>query len=104
MNGAAADRPGDARPDGSNRDAGGRRAARSGTRRPARALDPIAIAAAVRDACVQAAIEAFEDAGVRGLCGEGALEYALDAIRRLDLGAVVRAARRAADGSANAAG
>lgn len=34
----------------------------------------IALAAAVRAACVQAAIEGFEDARMAGLCCEGAIE------------------------------
>ncbi|HEX6939331.1 MAG TPA: hypothetical protein VF158_07955 [Longimicrobiales bacterium] len=96
MSGGDAER-GDPRHSAMTGSAGGDRGADAG-------LDPRVLAAAVRDACVQTAIEAFDDAGVRGLCGEGALEYALDAIRRLDLDAVVSAARRAADGSANAAG
>lgn len=44
-----------------------------------------AIAATVRAACLQAALEAYEDAGVRGLCAEGRWERAVEAIR--DLGA-----------------
>ena len=40
---------------------------------------------AVRAACLKAARDAFEDAEVRGLCGEGALEAALGAIEMLDL-------------------
>ena len=52
--------------------------------------DPVALAARVRAACVRTAIEAYEDAGVRGLCDEGRWEYAVDAIRRLDLAALLR--------------
>lgn len=40
----------------------------------------------IRAALVQAALEAFEDAGVRGLCCEGAFEAAVAAMRTLDLG------------------
>lgn len=40
---------------------------------------------AVRAACLKAARDAFEDAGMRGLCAEGALEAALGAIETLDL-------------------
>jgi hypothetical protein len=43
------------------------------------------LATAVRAACVEAAVLAYEDAGLRGLCNEGRWEYALSAIRRLDL-------------------
>lgn len=47
------------------------------------------LAALVRDACARAAAAAYEDAGVRGLCGEGRWEIALEAIRRLDLADVL---------------
>jgi hypothetical protein len=40
---------------------------------------------AVRLACIQAALDAYEDAGLRGLCGEGRWELAIDAMRRLDV-------------------
>lgn len=42
-------------------------------------------AEAIRHALVQAAIEAHDDAGVRGLCGEGRWEVAIGAMRQLDL-------------------
>lgn len=38
-----------------------------------------------RAACLKAARDAFEDAQMRGLCAEGALEAALGAIETLDL-------------------
>jgi 2-methylisocitrate lyase-like PEP mutase family enzyme len=47
------------------------------------------LAEAVRSACHRAAVEAYEQAAADGLCPEGALEVALDAIRALDLGAVL---------------
>jgi len=40
----------------------------------------------IRAALVRAAVQAYEDAGVRGLCGEGAFEAAVAAMRTLDLG------------------
>lgn len=43
------------------------------------------LAQAVRAACLRAALEAHEDAGVRGLCQEGRWEAAIEAIRCLDL-------------------
>ena len=49
----------------------------------------LAIAAGVRDACIEAALAGYEDAAISGLCGEGALEVAISAIRRLDLNATV---------------
>ena len=43
----------------------------------------------VRAACLDAAIQAYEDAGIRGLCADGRWEAALAAIRQLDLSAVL---------------
>jgi hypothetical protein len=40
---------------------------------------------AVRTACLDAAVAAYEDAGIRGLCAEGCWEAALAAIRHVDL-------------------
>lgn len=48
------------------------------------------IARAVRDACLAAAIHAHENARMDGLCHEGAWECAMDALRALDLAAVLR--------------
>jgi uncharacterized protein len=47
------------------------------------------LAAAVREAAIEAALLAHEDAGLRGLCHEGRWEYALQAVRELDLAAVL---------------
>lgn len=47
------------------------------------------IAEHVRQACIQAAQEAYEQAGISGLCGEGRWEMAMDAIRRLDLNKLI---------------
>ncbi|MGD8577564.1 MAG: acetyltransferase [Thiohalophilus sp.] len=47
------------------------------------------IAENVRQACIQAAQEAYEQAGISGLCGEGRWEMAMDAIRRLDLNKLI---------------
>lgn len=51
------------------------------------------LARAVRDACIRAAKEGYEQAAISGLCEDGALEAALSAIHMVDLDAVVRAAR-----------
>ncbi len=48
------------------------------------------IARAIRAACVQAAQQGYERAAADGLCDEGALEVALDAIRSLDLDSLLR--------------
>ncbi len=47
--------------------------------------DELTIAAGVREACIEAALAGYEDASISGLCGEGALEVAISAMRRLDL-------------------
>jgi hypothetical protein len=39
----------------------------------------------VRGACLEAALAAYEDAGIRGLCAEGRWEAALAAIRHVNL-------------------
>jgi hypothetical protein len=59
--------------------------------------DFASIAAAVRAACIGAAIQAYEDAGIRGLCAEGRWEAATAAMRGLDLQALKDRAE-AADG------
>ncbi|PWB40451.1 MAG: acetyltransferase [Rhodocyclales bacterium] len=56
--------------------------------------DPRDIAEAVRRACVDAALEAYEDAQIRGLCREGAWEVAIEAVRTLDVAAVIAAAEK----------
>jgi hypothetical protein len=43
------------------------------------------LAEAVRDACLKAAKEGYEQAAAAGLCHEGAVEASLDAVRMLDL-------------------
>ncbi|MCP5420875.1 MAG: acetyltransferase [Gammaproteobacteria bacterium] len=39
----------------------------------------------VRSACLEAALAAYEEAGIHGLCAAGRWEYALQAISTLDL-------------------
>ncbi|WP_202798267.1 hypothetical protein [Oceanimonas sp. GK1] len=39
----------------------------------------------LRQACLTAALNAYEEGGLLGLCQQGRLELAMDAIRRLDL-------------------
>jgi hypothetical protein len=46
---------------------------------------PLHLAEAVRQACIDAALRAYEDAGLSGLCHEGRWEYAVDAMRGMDL-------------------
>jgi len=47
--------------------------------------DLLRIAEAVRNACLTAALESYEEASMRGLCHEGAWECAIGAIRSLDM-------------------
>ena len=44
------------------------------------------IAENTRRACLAAALRAYDEALLRGMCSEGAWDYAMDAIRSLDLG------------------
>lgn len=63
--------------------------------------DMIKIAEVVRSACLEAALEAYEEAGIRGLCAEGRWEYAVQAISTLDLEEVL-CQSGLSDGSQNA--
>ena len=55
------------------------------------------MAEAVRQACIAAALQAYDDAGVSGLCDEGRWEYAVDAMRGLPLRQLIEALLRAAE-------
>ena len=46
-------------------------------------------AEAIRDACVQAALDAYEHARMDGLCHEGAWEVAVGAMQRLNVARVL---------------
>lgn len=54
--------------------------------------EPTEIAERVRDRCVEAALNAYEEAGISGLCAEGRWEMAIQAIRCLDLDAILQSA------------
>lgn len=49
------------------------------------------LAQAVREACVRMLISAYEGAGMSGLCDEGRIEYAVGALREMDLSNLVEA-------------
>lgn len=53
-------------------------------------MRPDQLAEAVRAACLKAAAEAYENAGVRGLCEEGRWEAAMGALQSLDLDPLIR--------------
>ena len=48
------------------------------------------LAEAVRRACIEAALAAYEDAGVMGLCAEGRWEAAVGAMQSLRLETLLR--------------
>ena len=48
------------------------------------------LAEAVRTACLEAALRAYEEAGISGLCHEGRWEYAVQAIQGIDLVALLK--------------
>jgi hypothetical protein len=52
------------------------------------------LAEAVREACLKAAREGYEQAAMSGLCHEGAVEASLDAVRMLDIAALVEQAKK----------
>ena len=52
----------------------------------------IALAESVRQGCIEAALRAYEEAGISGLCAEGRWELAIQALRCLDLDAVISTA------------
>ena len=52
-------------------------------------IEPHEIAEAVRQACIAAALAAYEDAGMNGLCHEGRWECSVDAMRALNIEAIV---------------
>jgi hypothetical protein len=60
--------------------------------------DPLQIAELVRQACIAAALQAYEDAGLSGLYHEGRWEYAVDAMRGLPLRPLLQALLHAAEG------
>jgi hypothetical protein len=47
-------------------------------------------AEAIRSACIKAALEAYEEGGVLGLCAEGRWEYAISMLQQLDLDALAK--------------
>ena len=51
--------------------------------------DTFEIAQAVRNACVRAALDGYEQAQIAGLCQAGAWECAVDAMRMLDIKAIL---------------
>ena len=48
------------------------------------------LAKRIREVCLDAVVQAHEDAGMQGLCAEGRWEAAVDALRTVDLAPLVR--------------
>ena len=63
--------------------------------------NPLELAAAVRDACIAVAKEAYEAAGISGLCAEGRWEVAIGAMQSLDVQAIIENTGRARMPGAN---
>jgi len=57
------------------------------------------IAEATRRALIEIALQAYEEAGLSGLCAAGRWEVAIGAMRNLELGPVVEATGPASAGS-----
>ena len=53
-------------------------------------MDVETLAKRIRDACAEAALQAYEDAGLQGLCAEGRWEVAVGAVKGLDLTPLLR--------------
>jgi hypothetical protein len=51
-----------------------------------------AIVRTVREACLAAALKAYEDAGMSGICLEGRWDLAVDALKSVDLKAAIERA------------
>jgi hypothetical protein len=56
----------------------------------------LAVALAVRQACIRAVIDGYQQAAISGLCPEGAFEAAVDAVRMLEMAAVLQREETAA--------
>jgi len=47
-------------------------------------MEPEDLAKRIRDLCVEAALQAYEDAGMQGLCAEGRWEAAIGALKTVE--------------------
>lgn len=57
-------------------------------------MDAEDLAKRIRNACLEAVLQAYEDAGMQGLCAEGRWEAAVSALQTLDLAPLLREGRR----------
>jgi hypothetical protein len=55
------------------------------------------VAKRVRERCAEAVVQAYDDAGMQGLCAEGRWEAAVSALKTLDLAPLLRELTESAD-------
>ena len=53
-------------------------------------MEPEDLAKRIRDACLEALLQAYEDAGVQGLCAEGRWVAAVGALKTVELAPLLR--------------
>ena len=53
-------------------------------------MNPEDLAKRIRDAYFDAVVQAYEDAGIQGLCAEGRWEAAVGVLRTMDLAPLLR--------------
>jgi hypothetical protein len=53
-------------------------------------MEPEDLAKRIRDACLEAALQAYEDAGMQDLCAEGRWEAAVGALKSVELAPLLR--------------
>ena len=53
-------------------------------------MNPEYLAKRIRDAYFDAVVQAYEDAGIQGLCAEGRWEVAVGVLRTLDIAPLLR--------------
>jgi hypothetical protein len=44
----------------------------------------------IREECLKEFIRAYEEAGIKGLCEEGRIEYAVDSVKSLNLNKILK--------------
>jgi hypothetical protein len=54
------------------------------------------LAKRIRERCIEAALQAYEDAGIQGLCAEGRWEAAISALRTVELAPLLREFKQSA--------
>lgn len=60
------------------------------------------LAKRIRHACLEAVLQAYEDAGIQGLCAEGRWEAAVSALKTVELAPLLREFKQpSADSSPN---